>query len=377
MTATLDAETRALLGDGLRRITAEHGFESRRKGKGGGSDAIWRELGGLGVTGLGVPEAAGGFGAGVSDLDLVMGAIGRDLLVAPFLSTAVLCRPLVAACTRSAGPSRLMATETVLAMAHAEPKLGYARFPIATRAVAAGGGHLLSGVKQSVFDAPIADHLIVSALLPDGEVGVFVVPAGGAGVTLDAYHTVDGQPAAHVTLHEAPAERLGAGDATALLDDAFDRAIVATCAEALGAMEAVVALCHDYLRTRRAFGRKLSQFQVLQHRFVDLHVALEETRAIVDTAEAAYDMAAPDRAAVVAACKIATGRNGRLIAEQGVHLHGGIGMTDDFIVSHYFKRLMMTEARFGGVEHHLDRYAALVEPVSATGDGSRSTETTA
>jgi len=365
MTAPLDSETRTLLGDGLRRIGAEHGFESRRKPKGDDSAALWRALGDLGVTALGLPASVGGLDAGMADLDLVMRTIGRDLLITPFLSTSVLCAPLLAACAAPERSARWLEVDgraAVLALAHAEPQLGYARFPVATRAIAADGDFALSGLKQAVLDAPLAEHLLVTATLPDGTLGLFALKAGSAGLSLDAYHTVDRQQAAHIALDKARAERIGARDVTALLEDALDRAVIATCAESLGAMEAVVALCHSYLKTRRAFGRNLSQFQVLQHRFVDLHVALEETRAIVDTAEAAHDSGAPDRAAVTAACKITTGRNGRLIAEQGVHLHGGIGMTDDFIISHYFKRLMMTEARFGGVAHHLDRYVALVEP---------------
>ncbi|RYE34298.1 MAG: pimeloyl-CoA dehydrogenase small subunit [Hyphomicrobiales bacterium] len=369
MTAHLDPETRALLGDGLRRIGVEHGFESRRRQKQADGHALWRALGDLGVTALGLPTSVGGLDAGITDQDLVMSAIGRDLLIAPFLSTSVLCAPLLTACATHEQTARWLEADgrsAMLALAHAEPQLGYARFPVATQAIAAEGAFVLSGTKQAVLDAPFADTLLVTATLPDGMLGLFALKAGSSGLSLDAYHTLDGQPAGHVTLDKARAELVSAGDVSALLEDALDRAVIATCAEALGAMEAVVALCHSYLKTRRAFGRNLSQFQVLQHRFVDLHIALEETRAIVDTAEAAHDSGAPDRAAVAVACKITTGRNGRLIAEQGVHLHGGIGMTDDFIISHYFKRLMMTEARFGGVAHHLDRYVALVEPAPAS-----------
>lgn len=329
----------------------------------GGRDrtSLWREMGATGLIGLGLPEWAGGLDGGMVDLGIVMRAIGGSLLAEPYAATAVIAGPLLA--RRLGEQARevlepLASGQTVMAFAHFEPALGFARGPITSRAIKQDGHLTISGTKFFVLNAMAADAFVVSAIDPAGALGLYLVPADVQGLHIEEARSVDGRTVCTLHLKHVPVQQLGEGDATKLVEEALDRATAACCAEALGAMACVVDRTKEYVQTRKAFGRTLSKFQVLQHRLVDMLIALEEARAVVAAAEAACDEESNDRAQVISACKVTVSRAARFIGSQGIQLHGGVGMTTELIISHYYKRLMMLEACFGNADHHLDVYAA-------------------
>lgn len=366
---TLTAEDRRLLGENIERFAAqEYDFDKRRaivSGADGYSRAVWSELAELQLLGLGLPEEVGGIGGSIVDLGVVMSAIGRHLLIEPYLSTAVIAAPLAAELDPHSPHidfAAVIAGERILALAHFEPDLGYARAPIATRAVKTGSGYGsgygLNGVKSFVLDGPLADALLVSARAPDGVLGLFLVEADAIPANLRSMRSVDQRWIGELTLENTPSQRIG-GAAEAALDAALDRAVIAIGFEAVASMTVLIDDTAAYVKQRRAFGKTLSQFQVLQHRLVDMLVLAQEAQAIVEAAAGAAAAAAPDRAVLAAAAKTHLCRAARFVAENAVQLHGGVAMTDELRVSHHFKRLMMIEALFGDGEYHLDRYIEL------------------
>jgi hypothetical protein len=361
----LTAEDRRVLGENIERFaTREYDFDKRRailSGADGYSRAVWSELAELRLLGLALPEEIGGIGGSILDLGVVMGAIGRHLLMEPYLSTAVVAAPLAAELDCHAPHvdfPAVMAGERILALAHFEPDLGFARAPIATRAVKIGSGYSLHGAKSFILDGPVADVLLVSARTPDSELGLFLVEEDAVVNTQRHFRSVDGRWIGAITLDEVPAHRIG-GAAGAAIEAALDRAIIAIGFEAVASMKLLIDDTTAYVKERRAFGKTLSQFQVLQHRLVDMVILAEESQAIVEAAATAVAVTVPERAVLVAASKNHLCRAARFVAENAVQLHGAIAMTDELRVSHHFKRLMMIEALFGDGEHHLDRYSDL------------------
>lgn len=328
----------------------------------GHDESAWREFADLGWLGLPIPEAHGGAGLNDAALLCVMTAIGRGLLVEPVLSTCVLGAGLVSACGTAAQQAAILpeivAGRMKLALAYMEPRLGYARGPVTTAAQPNGNAWSLTGDKSGVLDGPAADNLLVTARVPNGGLGVFVVTREAAGLTQTAWRTVDGRLASDLRLNGTPAARLGDADAADALDHVLDRATLAASAEAVGVMEFLLDDTNAYLKTRKQFGQPLSRMQVLQHRLVDIFVALEECRGMVDAALAAIDANAGERRATCSALKVQICKAGRLIGGDAVQLHGGMGMTDELKIGHGFKRLMQIEALFGNADFHLARYAA-------------------
>jgi alkylation response protein AidB-like acyl-CoA dehydrogenase len=373
---TLTAEDRRLLGENIERFAArERAVNERPAARDYSADkryavpsdvygytrVVWTELAELGLLGLGLPEVVGGIGGSIVDLGIVMGAIGRHLLIEPYLSTAVVGAPLAAELDPHAAHvdfGAVIAGERILALAHFEPDLGYARAPIATRAVNTESGYRLQGAKSFILDGPVADALLVSARVPDGELGVFLVERDAIVDRLRAFRSVDRHWVGELTLDEVPSQRIG-GAAGAALETALDHAVIAIGFEAVASMKLLLDDTVAYVKERRAFGKTLSQFQVVQHRLVDMLVLTEEAQAIVEAAATAAAVAAPERAVLVAAAKTHLCRAARFVAENAVQLHGAIGMTDELRVGHHFKRLMMLEALFGDGECHLDRYIDL------------------
>lgn len=360
-------EDRALLRDAVARFVARHGGIPGRSGTQAGSAApsLWREIADLGLTGLLVDAGEGGTGGGDEELALVMEMFGHGLLVEPYLGSAVLGVTLVTALADASQQTRwlpdLVSGELRMALAHFEPQSGFAREPSATRTEAQGDALMLHGAKSCVLDAPVADLLLVSAREGAGH-GLFAVSPRAPGVQVRPWRTVDGRPAADILLDGVRVEavnRLGppgqAGDA---IDRALDRATLAVGSDALGAMQALLAQTCEYLRTRRQFGQALARFQVLQHRVVDMQIAIEESRALLGAARASLGGDAPQRTTAVAAAKYKLGQAARLVGEQAVQLHGAMGMTDELAVSHYFKRLLTADALFGDCDFQLARFRA-------------------
>ena len=254
-----------------------------------------------------------------------------------------------------------------LAFCHYEPDSGYARDYVRTVARRDGDGYVIDGSKAHTIAAHAVDALVVSARLGSetGPVALFLVPRTSAGIKLSAAPALDGRRGAAVTLAgvRVPASaKIGNGDADLLrtISTILDRGAIAVCAEAVGAMAAVTQITVDYLKTRKQFGQLLSQFQVLQHRLVDMSVTTEEARALVHAALQALDDDDPQARQAVWKAKIKTAQCARFVGGQAIQLHGGMGMTDELIVGHYYKRLVLCETLLGDGEWYLKQLAAEV-----------------
>jgi alkylation response protein AidB-like acyl-CoA dehydrogenase len=366
-----------LFADSLRRYLDQHySFEQRRAILGspaGWSRAIWTGLAELGLLGLEIPEQEGGMngmnGSAVETL-VTMNALGRALVVEPFLSSAILATRLVFELgspeQRQALLPPLAAGERIAVAAHAEAEARYDSGYVATTATRVDGGYALSGHKAVVMHAPVADHLLVSARTAGAAgdaagVSLFVVDARAGGVSLVAYPTLDGQRAADVTLRDVrvpAAARLGPeGGAGPSLVAAWDAGVAALCAEAVGALEALLSATVEYVKTRKQFGVPIGTFQALQHRLADMLIHVEQARSM--SYLAALRARHPDpvvRGASVSAAKVVVGRACRRVGQEAVQLHGGMGMADEMAVSHYFRRLTAIELSLGDSDHHLERF---------------------
>lgn len=345
----------------------------------GYSESAWRTMAGLGLLGLLFEEEYGGAGAGDAELAIVMECVGRGILLEPYLATAVLgatlVRQLGGDVLRERLLPRIAGGELMVALAHGEAAAGFSRAPVSTSVTSHGGKLHLAGSKSFVLHGPTADLLLVTAREADG-LSVFAIPPDAPNLALTRWRTVDGRWAAEIELRKVPvndSQRLGApGAAGEALDLVLDRATLAVCAEALGAMSVLLDTTKEHLKTRCQFGRPLAEFQVLQHRLVDMFIALEETRAMLEFNLPLLCASARERSAAVAATKFQAGRAARFVGEQAIQLHGAMGMTDELPVSHYFKRLLMIDALFGNVEYQLGRFRESSAQAFATGVSPRS-----
>ncbi|QRG09040.1 acyl-CoA dehydrogenase family protein [Xanthobacter dioxanivorans] len=370
------SEEQQLLKDSVARTFAKsYDFEARARilaSPAGWSRAAWMQMAELGLLGLPFAPEDGGFGGGPVETMIVMEAIGRALVVEPYLSTAV----LAAAVLRHGGSPALRARLVpqvadgclILAFAHGEPQARWELSDVATSAERVEGGYLLCGRKSVVVGGDVADMLIVSGRMsgpprhPTG-LGLFLVNGSAPGVTIKAYATQDGRRAADIRLDSvfvADVDVVGdPAGALPVIARAVDEAIAAICAEAVGAMDEAVAMTVEYLKTRQQFGVAIGTFQALQHRAADMFVALEQARSMALFAVMSVAEKNPQtRAIAMSAAKIQIARSARFIGEQAIQLHGGIGMTMEYKVGHLFKRLVMIDKEFGDLDHHLDRLAA-------------------
>jgi pimeloyl-CoA dehydrogenase small subunit len=352
-------------------IDKEYTFEQRKAYATeplGYSEARWRQFAELGLLALPFAEAQGGIGGTPVETMIVMEAFGRGLVLEPYLATIVLGGGLL----RFAGSDAqlqamvpaIVAGRLRLAFAHTERQSRYDLADVAVTATpGSGGGFVLAGHKGVVLHGEGADRLIVSARSAGGPrerdgISLFLVDPKADGVSVQGYKTVDGLRAAEITLRDVrlgPDALLGPKDhALPLIERAVDLAIAALVAEAVGAMSVMHELTIEYLKTRKQFGVAIGAFQALQHRAVDMLVALEQARSM--TMLAAMMAEAPDEAErrrTIAAAKVQCGRSGRYVGQQAIQLHGGIGMTDEYKVGHYFKRVTMIDTLFGDADHHL------------------------
>jgi alkylation response protein AidB-like acyl-CoA dehydrogenase len=366
-----------LLRDALQRFLGrEYTFEARRKRVKAGlgcAPEVWRALAEMGLLGLPLSAEHGGFGGDGVDAMIAMEAFGRSLVVEPYLATVLLCGSLIDRCGTPAQRShwlpRIAAGEVLFAFAHGEAAARHDWRYVAARAQRSGEGFILDGSKAVVLHGGQAQQLVVSARdtgaagAADG-VSLFIVDAGAPGVTRRDYATIDGMRAAEIDFKQvalAPAALLGSfGGAQDTIDCVIDRANAALCAEALGAMSALYETTLAYLKTRRQFGVPIGNFQVLQHRMVDVLIHLEQARSLTYYAAFhAHSTDAAQRRRAVSAAKVQTGEAARFVGQQAIQLHGGIGMTDELNVGHYVKRLTMINATFGNIDTHLERFAAL------------------
>jgi alkylation response protein AidB-like acyl-CoA dehydrogenase len=362
----LTEEQRALADTVGRFIERDYGFEARwsvLRSPEGWSRRHWQTLAELGLTALPVPESAGGLGGGGVETMLVMEAFGRGLVLEPWLGCVFLPARLLSAL--EPGPETqawlegIAAGERLLAVATTEPGQRYERAPVETRAVADGDGWRLTGRKVSVLGGDCADTLLVTARI-EGQAGtsLFAVAAAAPGVTRYSYPLQDGTRGADLAFDHVSAERVGApGAAGPALEWALDAGTAALCAEGVGVMDALVRRTVDYLKTRRQFGRPIGANQALQHRAVDMLIETEMARSMAIEAALAADDADPARRArAIAAAKFTVARACRFVGQQAVQLHGGIGVTHELDVSHYFKRATLIALTFGDADWQLARY---------------------
>lgn len=370
------SDEQRMLADTLRRfIDSDYGFERRRaivRSASGRDAGIWSTLAEVGVTGLLIDPEFGGFGEGAASLLVVQRELGRGLMSEPVTPSAVMATQLL---QRFGGAQHkrqwlpaLASGSVMAAVACLEAQGRFDIGAVACRARLTADGYVLSGSKCLVWHGDAADLLIVSACI-DGDPGasLFLLPMrGAAGLALTAYPTMDGHRAADLRLSEVrvPADALlGApGQGLQALQVGIDWGVAALCAEAAGAMERLIEITVEYLRTRTQFGQALGGFQALQHRVADMLVQKELALAMAYVAAQALDE--PDAAArqrMLAAAKYQAARSGRFVGQQAVQLHGGMGMTDELAVGDYFKRLTMIDPLLGDGDHQLDRYGAVLE----------------
>ncbi|MCC7045454.1 MAG: acyl-CoA dehydrogenase family protein [Alphaproteobacteria bacterium] len=328
----------------------------------------WKTYAELGWLGVALPETFGGAAGGMTETGIVMAAVGRHLALEPVLGTVVLAAGAIELAGTARQRERLLrqivAGETVMAFCHYEPGAGYERRQVKTIARQVGDSFVLDGEKSFTLGADSADHLIVSARLrsASGPVALFVVSNDREGLAPIGAPAFDGRFGAAVRLagvHVPLSARLGDREACELpaIDRLLDRGAIAVCAEACGAMAALTQVTIDYLKIREQFGQPLARFQVLQHRLVDMSLAVEEARATVHAALQALDDGTADAQRAVWIAKVKAGRSARFVGTQGIQLHGGMGMTDELTVGHFYKRLTMCETLFGDADWYLDRLA--------------------
>jgi len=359
-----------------RYLSEEYGFEryqSIKRSDAGWDTSIWRGLADLGVLAITVPAAQGGLGFGPLETLAMMGDCGRSLLLEPVMSSAVIATAALRAFVDEVAAGDLltdMATGGKIAvLAHFESGARFESQWVTTSARRAGDGYRLDGHKGVVMHAAAADTLLVSARTSGAPgdaqgVSLFLVPRASPGLVLDHYPTVDGQRAADVYLQgvELPAgSRLGAeGRALAAIETALDVGLAALCADAVGVMQALVDATVDYVRQRQQFGQPIGRFQALQHRIADMLIHLEQARSMSYLAALrCTDTNVGERRRALSAAKVVMGQAARFVGQQAVQLHGGMGMTDELRVSHWFKRLTAAQLMFGDSDSHLQRYAAL------------------
>ncbi|WP_040782008.1 acyl-CoA dehydrogenase family protein [Nocardia pneumoniae] len=322
----------------------------------GFSRDVWRQLAELGVLGLSFAEEDGGVGAGPVETMVVLEEVGRRLAPEPILDAVLVPGGLIAKAGSAEQRQRILpevaSGAKLLAFAHAEPGVRWPSTELATTAAANGDSYTLTGVKNPVPHGDSADELVVSAVLPDGGVGLFLVAPDAAGVVRKSYRTVDGQRGAQLELTDTPAERLGEGDAAEVIASVLTYAQASLCAESVGAMEEALRLTTDYLKQRKQFGVTLSKFQTLTQRAANMYVSLELARSMSLYATASLADGADDPV-IASRARLQVGRSARHIGQEAIQMHGGIGVTAEYPVGHYVARLTAIERTLGGGLEHL------------------------
>ncbi|GAC1347271.1 MAG: pimeloyl-CoA dehydrogenase small subunit [Acetobacteraceae bacterium] len=369
----LSDEQRLLRESVDRLIQDRYGFEARagfRAAPEGWSRSMWARFAELGVLGLPFAEEDGGFGGGPVEVALVMEAFGRALVVEPYLATVVLAGGLLRHGASAEQRQRLVpgiaAGERIFAYAQVERQSRYSLNDVMTAAQPDGDRWRLQGTKSLVLHGESADSLLVTARTAGQHrdrhgIGLFLVDATDTGVSRRGYTTQDGMRAAEIAFDGASAEAVGnPADILPVLERVQDEALASLCAEAVGVMQVLHDMTIEYLKTRQQFGRPIGENQALQHRSVDMYVSLEQARSMsLFATMMAGEIEPVERQRAMHAAKIQIGRSGRHIGQEAVQLHGGIGVTMEYAVGHYFKRMTMIERGFGDTDLHLAALARL------------------
>ena len=373
------SEDQRLLVDSVEKLLGDRYDFNARKGylkeTDGWSRALWSQYAELGLLGLPFAEAHGGFGGGGVDVMLIMEAFGRALVLEPYLATVVLGGTAVrlagSAAQHLAMLPKIVDGSVKLAFAHGEQQARYDTTDVMTKARRNSKGWVIDGTKSVVLHGDCADKLVVSARTAGDRadavgLSLFLVEADAAGVTRRGYTLRDETRAADITLSDV---QVAAGDVLGEVDAAFpvierviEAGISAMAAEAVGAMDKMHTMTLEYLKTRQQFGKPIGSYQIMQHKSADMLIALEQGRSM--SMLAAMMLEEPDaatRTRNIAMAKVGVGQSGRLVSQSAVQLHGGIGMTEEYAVGHYFRRVMVFEHTFGDTAHHLARLADQVQ----------------
>ncbi|MEM8811227.1 MAG: acyl-CoA dehydrogenase [Pseudomonadota bacterium] len=367
-------DDRRMLADTIARFvredyTFEHRLEIGASEPGFSSD-VWARFAELGLIGALFSEDDGGFGGAGFDLAVVFEELGKGLVVEPFLPTLIAGRIIAAAGTddQKAIVDSVIAGEILISFAHGEPEGRYGLADVSLTAERQDGGFALNGMKSVVPIGRSADRFVVSArshgaMGDDNGLSLLLVDGEADGLTRRGYPTIDGGGAADLTFDNVsvPAEALigEEGKAFSIMEAGTGLGLLALSAEALGVMEAAKSMTLDYLGTRKQFGRAIGAFQALQHRMAELLVEIEQMRSAVINAAGALEGDATAREMALSSAKYLAGKVGRLVAEETIQMHGGIGMTWEYALPHYAKRLIMIDHVLGDEDHHLARYIAL------------------
>jgi hypothetical protein len=351
----------------------KYDFDTRRKIV--SSDSGWRAdywkafAEELGILGAPFSEELGGLGGGAVDNMIVMEEFGKALVIEPYLGTVVIGGGFLKHSGYASAASvieGIIGGTTTIAFAYGEPQARYTWRDLKTTAKKDGAGWVLNGHKAVVIGAPFATHLIVTARTGGaqrdaGGVGVFLVDKSLSGIVTRDYPTVDGNRASEVYFENVsvPADALIAEDGLALVDKVIDEATAAVGAEAVGVLRKLHEGTLDYAKQRKQFGTAIANFQVLQHRMVDMFIEVEQSVSMTYMATIKLDEDAAERAKAVSAMKVRIGRACKFVGQNAIQIHGGMGMTDELAIGHYFKRATMIEGLFGSVDHHLKRYESL------------------
>jgi len=367
-------ETQAMLHDSLSRYLARrYGFEDRLRALAAADSApppLWRGLADdVGILGASLPESLGGLGGGVAENQLIMELLGGALASEPYLSTVVVAGGLL---RRVGGPvaehliPRIVEGQAVFAFAHVEPPGYFDLEDLHTTLAPDGDALRLDGRKAVVQNAPWATHLLVTARTPGSERGglsVLAIERDTPGVTMRAYRTRDGARAAEIRFDAVRVSRDallgGEGTANELLEEVIDEATLAVCAEGVGIMRRLMRDTVEYAQQREQFGIQIVGFQALRHRLADMFMALEQADALVRSVASSLDRLGDQRARAVSSAKVAVCGACRKVAQGAVQIHGGMGMTEELAIGHYFRRATLIESLFGSPDHHLRRYERL------------------
>ena len=332
----------------------------------------WKKFADLGWLGISVSEDSGGFGGSAIESMLIMEAFGKGLVVEPFLETVIMAGGLIddhgSDQQKSSFLEPAIAGEMHLALAYAEPQSRFNLSDVVTEAKAYGDNFIINGYKSVVMNGPSADQIIVSARtsgtqLDENGISLFIIDANASGLDKTNYKTVDGRRASDLTFENVSVSKenlIGDQDkGFDILDSAIDKAILAISAEAVGAMEVLYKTTVEYTKTREQFGTAIGKFQVLQHRMVDMFMEYEQCKSLLYMATMKHEEKAEDAKKAISGLKYQVGKAGKFIGQQAVQLHGGMGVTDELNVGHYFKRLTTVGTIFGNTDYHLKKYTSL------------------
>jgi alkylation response protein AidB-like acyl-CoA dehydrogenase len=369
------SEEQVMLQDSVDKYVREHCDVERLRGlkssaSGFAADA-WQQFADLGWLSVPFAEEVGGFGGGAVDVMVVCEALGKGLVREPYLSTVITCGGFLRRASteqQSEWLPGIIDGSKCWAFAFAESSSGYDLSAVETTAVADNGSFTINGDKLAVLDGDNADYLVVSARTSgdarssDG-ISLFIVDTSADGVERQGFTRVDGGRGAHISFNNVSVDAaclIGPQDgAYELIEAVMDEAIVAMGAEALGAMQVLLDTTVEYTKTRKQFGQPIGKFQALQHRMAEMYLRLEETRSLLFNAAIQLDANSEESAAACAALKVKIGEAGKYVSQQAVQLHGGIGMTDELVVGHHFKRLMVLGMLYGDEDYYLQRYVEL------------------